>query len=249
MTLFLREVRAQQRLFWRSREAAFFTFLLPIIFLVLLGSVYGDERIEGIRGSSFLLAGLLGYGVIGTAFAGLAITIVVRRESGLLKRVRGTPLPASVYLSAVIASTLVVIVLEAVAQLLVGRYVLDADWPEAPLSLALALLLGAASFAALGLAMTGLVRSAEGSSAVVNAIYLPLTFISGVFFSVETMPAFFEWIAEVSPLTYLLELVRAAFVEGEGIWDSPAAVAVLAAWGAAGLVLALRMFRWEPREA
>jgi ABC-2 type transport system permease protein len=249
MSLFLREVRAQQRLFWRSREAAFFTFLLPIIFLVLLGSVYGDERIEGIRGSSYLLAGLLGYGVIGTAFAGLAITIVVRRESGLLKRVRGTPLPASVYLSAVIASTLVVIALEAVAQLLVGRYVLDADWPEAPLSLAVALLLGAASFAALGLAMTGLVRSAEGSSAVVNAIYLPLTFISGVFFSVETMPAFFEWIAEVSPLTYLLDLVRAAFVEGEGIWDSPGAVAVLAAWGAVGLVLALRMFRWEPREA
>ena len=92
VTLFLRELQTQQRLYWRSREAAFFTFLLPIIFLVLLGSVYGDEDIDGIPGSTFLLAGLLGYGVVATAFAGLAITLVIRRESGVLKRVRGTPL-------------------------------------------------------------------------------------------------------------------------------------------------------------
>ena len=103
-----RELLTQQRLFWRSYEAAFFTFALPIIFLLLLGSVYGDEEIDGVRGSTYLLAGLLGYGVVATAFAGLAITVVVRRESGVLKRVRGTPLPTSVYLAALIASTLVV---------------------------------------------------------------------------------------------------------------------------------------------
>ena len=93
MRLFFHELKAQQLLFWRSREAAFFTFLLPIIFLVLLGSVYGDEQIDGINGSTYLLAGLIGYGVVATAFAGLAITLVLRRESGVLKRVRGTPLP------------------------------------------------------------------------------------------------------------------------------------------------------------
>ena len=95
MRVFARELLAQQRLFWRSREAAFFTFALPIILLVLLGSAYGDEEVDGVEASTFLVAGFLGYGIVATAFAGLAITIVVRRESGVLKRVRGTPLPPS----------------------------------------------------------------------------------------------------------------------------------------------------------
>jgi ABC-2 type transport system permease protein len=246
--VFLREVLTQQRLFWRSREAAFFTFLLPILFLVLLGSVYGDDEIDGIRASTYLLAGLLGYGVVATAFAGLAITLVLRRESGVLKRVRGTPLPTSVYLGAVIASTLVVIALATVTQLLVGRFLLDADLPAAPFSFALALLLGAVTFAALGLAFTGAVRSSEGSSAAVNAVYLPLTFISGVFFSVESLPGFLQAIAEVSPLTYLLSLIRSTLVDGEGLAGSPEDVLVLVVWGLAGLVVANRVFRWEPRE-
>jgi ABC-2 type transport system permease protein len=248
-TLFLRELRTQQRLFWRSREAAFFTFLLPIIFLVLLGSVYGDEEIEGVRGSTYLLAGLLGYGVISTAFASLAISLVIRRESGVLKRVRGTPLPTGVYLCALVASTLIVIALEALAQIAIGHFLLDADWPRAPGSLVLALLLGSVAFAALGLALTGIVQSAEGSSALVNAVYLPVAFISGVFFSVEAMPGFLEALAEVSPLTYLLRLVRDAFVAESSISESPGAVAVLLFWGFAGAILALRTFRWDPREA
>ena len=247
--LFLHELRAQQRLFWRSREAAFFTFLLPIIFLVLLGSVYGDERIEGLPGSTYLVAGLLGYGVVATAFAGLAISMVVRRESGVLKRVRGTPLPPPVYLTAVMASTAIVIGLEVVAQLLIGRFLLDAGWPASPGSFVAALLLGTASFAALGLAVTGLVRSAEGSSAIVNAVYLPMAFISGSFFSTQTMPQFLEAVSELLPLTYLLRLVRTTFIEGGSFESSLGAVAVLALWGAAGLALALRTFRWEPREA
>jgi ABC-2 type transport system permease protein len=246
--LFFHELKAQQLLFWRSRESAFFTFLLPIIFLVLLGSVYGDEQFNGINGSTYLLAGLIGYGVVATAFAGLAITLVVRRESGVLKRVRGTPLPASVYLSAVIVSTLVVIALEVITQLLVGKYVLDASWPASPAAFVLVLVVGAAAFAALGLALTGLVRSADGSSAVVNAIYLPMTFISGVFFSTEGMPAFLRAIGDVLPLTYLLRLSRETFVPGDGLdmpWGSLAAIAV---WGVVGFLVAVRMFKWEPRE-
>jgi ABC-2 type transport system permease protein len=248
VSVFAHELLAQQRLFWRSREAAFFTFLLPIILLLLLGSAYGDEEIEGVSASTYLVAGLLGYGIVATAFAGLAITIVVRRESGVLKRVRGTPLPASVYLSAVIASTLLVIALETVSQLLVGRYLLDASWPEAPLSFVVAVVLGVAAFAALGLAITGVVRNAEGSSAIVNAIYLPMTFVSGVFFSRETMPGFLQAIADVLPLTYLLELLREVFVEGDGLTAEAGSVAVIAVWGALGFGLALRMFKWEPRE-
>jgi ABC-2 type transport system permease protein len=245
--LFAHELRVQQLLFWRSQEAAFFTFLLPIILLVLLGSVYDDE-IDGVDASTFLLAGMIGYGIVSAAFAGLAINLVIRRESGVLKRVRGTPLPPSIYLAAAIVSTLAIIVLEVAAQILIGHYLFDAGWPASPGALAVAVLLGGAAFAALGLAVTSAVKSAEGSSAVVNAIYLPMVFISGAFFSVDALPGFLQAIADVLPLTYLLDLVRDVFVDGEGLGTSPEAVAVLAAWGAVGVVVALRTFRWEPRE-
>jgi ABC-2 type transport system permease protein len=244
--IFLHELRAQQLLFWRNREAAFFTFLFPILLLVLIGSVYGDEPIEGVSAPTFLLIGLLGYGVAANAFAGLAITLVVRREAGLLKRVRGTPLGPGTYLAAVMASTVVVIALQVVVQLVLGVYVLDADWPDRPLAFAFAILLGAAAFAALGIAITTVVRTADGSSAVVNAIYLPMAFISGVFFSTEELPAFLEAISEVLPLTYFLDLIGASFVSGESYAAS--ALVVLSLWGLIGLVVAVRRFRWEPRE-
>jgi ABC-2 type transport system permease protein len=248
MKLFLHELRVQQLLFWRNREAAFFSFLFPIILLVLLGSVYGDEPIEGVKAATYLLVGLLGYGVAATAFASLAITIVVRREAGLLKRVRGTPLPPATYLAAVMGSIVIVIALQVVAQLLIGVYLLGADWPAAPGSFAFAILLGAAAFAALGIAVTALVRTADGSSAVVNAIYLPMAFISGAFFSTQEMPAFLEAISEVLPLTYLLDLIRSTFIAGEGLESSTGPLAAVGVWGLFGLVVAVRMFRWEPRE-
>jgi ABC-2 type transport system permease protein len=248
MRLFLHELRAQQLLFWRNREAAFFSFLFPIILLVLLGSVYGDDEIEGVTGATYLLAGLIGYGVAATAFASLAITLVVRREAGLLKRVRGTPLSPTTYLAAVISSMVIVIGLQAVAQVLIGRFLLDAAWPASPASLVVVIAIGAAAFAALGLAVTTIVKTAEGSSAVVNAIYLPLAFISGAFFSPRDMPRFLEVISELLPLTYLLRLIRSTFIEGETLTSSPGALAAVVAWGLFGLVVAARMFRWEPRE-
>ncbi|MGH3041383.1 MAG: ABC transporter permease [Gaiellaceae bacterium] len=246
MRLFLHELRAQQLLFWRNREAAFFSFVFPILLLVLIGSVYGDEPIDGVSAPTYLLIGLIGYGVSANAFAALAITLVIRREAGLLKRVRGTPLGPATYLAAVIGSTVVVIALEVVAQLLLGVYVLDADWPERPGRFVVAVALGAAAFAALGIAITTVVRTAEGSSAVVNAIYLPMAFISGVFFSTTEMPAFLEAISEVLPLTYFLDLIRASFIPGESFAAS--ALAAVVVWGLVGLVVALRGFRWEPRE-
>jgi ABC-2 type transport system permease protein len=244
--LFLHELRTQQRIFWRNREAAFFSFVFPILLLVLIGSVYGDDPIEGVRAPTYLLVGLLGYGVAANAFAGLAITLVVRREAGLLKRVRGTPLPSGTYLAAVIGSTVVVIGLQVVAQLLLGVFVLDADWPERPALFVLAILTGAAAFAALGIAITTVVRTADGSSAVVNAIFLPAAFISGVFFSTEEMPAILEALSEILPLTYFLDLIRASFVEGESF--TPEAVAAVVVWGLVGAVVAVRRFRWAPRE-
>ena len=248
MSLFLHELKAQQMLFWRSRELAFFTFALPVILYFLLGSVYGDDEVDGVPGADYLLAGMLGYGAASTAFAGLAILLVVRRESGILKRLRATPLPASTYLTAVLASIVFVFALESTLMIVIGRVGFDTPVPDRLVSLALVLLLGAGSFAALGIGLSGLVRSAEGASAVVNAIYLPVSFISGAFFSPESFPAFLEAIANVLPLTYFIELVRDVMLHGSEIWDEPAAVGVVTAWGVAGLFAALRSFRWEPRE-
>jgi ABC-2 type transport system permease protein len=246
--LFWHEVKTEQKLYWRSRELAFFTFALPIVIFFLLGSVYGHDTIDGVKGSHYLLAGMLGYGVTATAFAGLSIVIVVRREGGILKRLRGTPLPAWAYIGAVLTSTIFVFALEAIALILLGRAVFGVPLPTHAFSLILALLLSALTFTALGLALTAIVRSAEGSSAVVNAVYLPMVFISGSFFSPHSFPEFLRAIAAVLPLTYVIKLVRDITLHGAQIWDRPGSVAVLAAWGVVGLVAALQGFRWEPRQ-
>lgn len=248
MRLALHQLANEQRLYWRSRELAFFTFALPIVFFVLLGSVYGDDEIDNVDGSAYLLAGMLGYGVTATAFAGLAIITVVRREDGVLKRLRGTPLPRWAYISAVITSTVVVYALEAVALVLLGRILFDVPFPDRWLSLVVTLLVGTLAFAAMGLGLTGVIRSAEGSSAVVNAIYLPMAFVSGSFFSATAFPPFVEAIANVLPLTYFIELTRNVLLYNEDISENWRAVAVVAAWGLAGAIAALRWFRWEPRE-
>ena len=246
MSLLLHELRGELLLYSRSRELAFFTFLLPMILFLLLGSAYGDEEIEGVRGSDYLMAGTLGYGVSATAFAGLAIVLVLRREDGTLKRLRATPLPAPVYVAAVLATTLVAFVVQAACTIALAMLAFDASFPDQPLSLISALVLGSAAFAALGVAITGFVRRAEGASAVVNAIYFPVLFICGSFFSQDTFPPALRAVADVLPLTYFIQLVTAVSVRGEQLWERPTDVAVIAAWGTVGAVVAMRRFRWTP---
>jgi ABC-2 type transport system permease protein len=119
-------------------------------------------------------------------------------------------------------------------------------FPDRWLSLALMIVLGALAFAAMGLGLTGAVHSAEGSSAVVNAIYLPMAFISGSFFSASSFPPYIEAIADVLPLTYFIELCRNVLLYHEEIWANWQDVAIVAAWGLAGALAAARWFRWEP---
>jgi ABC-2 type transport system permease protein len=250
--LFRHQLRGEQRLYWRSRELAFFTFLFPIILLLLLGSVYGDERVKqehGIKATAYLVAGILGYGVAATAFAGLAIVLVLRRESGVLKRVRGTPLPPQTYLGAVIGSTTIVYLMEAVVLIAIGRVAYHIPLPHEWFSLLLAIVLGSLAFAALGIALTGAIRSGDGASAVVNAIYLPLSFLAGAFWSAQHFPRWIRGISEVLPLTHFIRLMRNIVVLHQQLWDNWDQVAVVAAWGLAGLILAVLFFRWEPREA
>ena len=250
MRLFLHEVRTEQLLFWRNREAAFFTFILPILFFLIFGSIYGDSIItkEHIRAAPFLQAGMIGYGVASTAFAGLAITMVIRRESGVLKRIRATPLPPTTYLLAVLVSTFIVFLIEATLIVIIGRLLFHIAFPNRLGSLLVILMLGAACFAAMGLGLTGLVRSAEGSSAVVNFVYLPMAIISGTFFTPKEFPKFLRAIADVLPLTYYTKLTRDVMVRDHHVWSETGSIGAVLLWGVIGLVAAVRGFRWQPRE-
>lgn len=248
MKLFLHELRAEVRLYWRSRELAFFTFLLPLIMFFLLASAYGDEEIDGIPGHEYLVTGMLGYGVVATTFFGLAIVLVIRRENGILKRLQSTPLPAHTYLLAILSAFLAAFALEGATLYALAAASYDVGSPDSPGSFVAAMALGGLAFAGLGIGLTGLIRREEGASAVLNAIYLPMLFISGSFFSKASFPGFVQAVADVLPLTYFIELIAAVAVRGQEIWDRQTDVAVVAAWGLAGVILALRTFRWTPSE-
>ncbi len=248
MSLLWHQLRAEQLIFWRSREAAIFVFLFPPLLFVLLASVFGDGVEDGREISSYLVAGLIGYAVANTALGGLAITLVVRRESGLLKRLRSTPLPGSLYLGTVLLSILLIVVLQSLTVIALGLLLFDADVPEQAFQFVVALLIGAVSFAGLGLAAAALIRSAEAVAAVVNVIVLPMSFLSGAFGTTDNLPPVLEAVADVLPLKYLIELVLATYVDGEPILDHLGAVGVMAAWGAGGYLVARARFGWEPRE-
>ena len=247
LRLFVHQLRAEQLVFWRSKEAALFIFLFPMLLFVLLGSVYSGQ-IYGVPASHALLAGLIGYGCANTAFAGLAIQLVIRRENAILKRLRGTPLPASTYVAALLVSTLLVFALQTVALFVIGRLFYGTPFPTAIGSLVLAVIIGSAAFAALGVATSSLIRSAEGSSAVVNFILLPMAFLTGAFGPTRHYPSFLRAIGDALPLKYFIDLVDAIYLHGQALWTKPLALGVLAAWGAGGLVVAVFRFRWEPRE-
>jgi ABC-2 type transport system permease protein len=244
VTLFVHQLRAEQLIFWRSREAAIFVFLFPPLLFVLLASVFG----EGSEDASELVGGLIGYAAANTALGGLAITLVIRRESGILKRLRSTPVPGALYLAVVLLSNMIVLALQSVTVVALGVGLFDADLPDRPFSFVFALALGGIAFAGLGLAAAALIQSQEAVAAVVNMIVLPMSFLSGSFGSADELPRVLQIVADVLPLRYLLDLVLGAYIDGETVFDKPGAVLVLAAWGAAGYAIAFKRFGWEPRE-
>lgn len=247
MSLYWHQLRSEQQIFWRSREAAIFIFFFPVLLFLLLGSVY-NGKIYGVPAAQALLAGMIGYGAANTAFAGLAITLVIRREQAILKRLRATPLPLKTYVAASLTSTLFVFVLQTIVLFAIGRLFYSTPLPHRVGSLVVLVILGSAAFAALGVGTAAIIRSAEGASAVVNVILLPMAFLTGSFGPTRHYPQVLRAVGDVLPLKYFIELVNAVYLRNHEFWTKPWAVAILAAWGAAGLVLAWRRFRWEPRE-
>lgn len=247
MSVLVHQLRSEQLIFWRNREAAVFVFVFPPLLFLLLGALYNGTY-DGYPAADLLVAGLIGYGCINTAFGGLAIMLVVRRENGLLKRLRATPLPTRTYLAAVVGSITIVFAAQMALTIALGMGLYDARGAESWFWTAALIPVGVIVFAGLGFGAAALIRSSDGVSAAVNLVILPMAFLSGAFGPTQDYPAVLRAIGDVLPLTYFVELVEDAYLRGDAPWGNPVALGVLAAWAAAGYVVAARRFQWMPRE-
>jgi ABC-2 type transport system permease protein len=250
--LLLRQVRHQNKLFLRNPFSAFFSLAFPVMFLLLLGSLNSGQRLaarDGIPYTQFLTPGLLAFAVVSTCYTGLATGVAMNRDMGILKRVRGTPLPASVYVAARILSSVWFSVVSAVIMVAVGVGLFDVQivWRMLPAAV-VTLLLGAACFCALGMAVAALIPNGEAAPAVANFTVLPVVFVSDLFFPLDEAPTWLRVIGSLFPVKHFALAMEATFnpfVSGSGFrWGH---LAVVAVWGAAGLLVAIRKFRWEPR--
>jgi ABC-2 type transport system permease protein len=246
--LVLHQVALEQRAFWRSPEAAFFTFALPIGLLLIFGAISTDDvpgRPE-LDGLTLFVPGILAFGVIVAAYGNLAGTIATLRSDGVLKRIRATPLPPATYLAGQLVSVLATSLLIAVVTVALGRVAFGvAPRTGAVLPLLAALTLGIVCLSALGLAISTVIPSADASGAITNGTYLPLALVSGTFNVGLELPDWLELVVGALPIKALTDALRAAYDPAVASWPV-GDLAVLAVWGAIGVVLAHRYFRWEP---
>lgn len=253
LVLALRQVKYENRSFWRNPPAAFFTFALPLMFLVIFNAVFGSNELEVPGGttntSTFYVPAIAALSVISACYTNIAMMVSIARDQGLLKRTRGTPLPPWVYLfGRIVHATIIAVLLVAIVTA-AGALFYDVDVPTNTMpAFIVTLALGAAAFCALGIAITAVIPNADASPAIVNATILPLLFMSDVFIPLKDAPAWFRWIGEVFPVKHFSESLQTAFNPFEtGSGFEPERLAVLAAWGVIGLVAAARFFSWEPR--
>jgi ABC-2 type transport system permease protein len=234
------QYRLERRMFWRNPSAAFFNFVLPLLFLALFGAVFAGDQ----ENLDILVPGIAGMSIVSTTFVALAYQLVFLREEGVLKRLRGTPLPAGPYLGALAANAITNAAIQLGIVIVAGRVLFDVGWPGDWIQLAAFALAGVACFALLGAALSAAIPNYESTAPYVNAAFLPLIAISGVFFDAEDAPSFLRDIAEALPLVHVIEGLSGAMVTGEGAWSG---LIVVGLWTVAAAFVAVRGFRWEAR--
>jgi ABC-2 type transport system permease protein len=251
--LALRQVKFENRSFWRNPAAAFFIFIFPLIFLFIFNTVFGEEQTDlfgrETNLSQFYVPAIAAFSVITACYTNIAITVTFGRELGVLKRLRGTPLPPWVYFFGRLTHSIIVAILLFVIVTTVGALVYDVDVPTETLpELALALAVGAAAFSSLGLAVTAIIPNENAAPPIVNGTILPLLFISDVFFGPNQSPEWLQSVADVFPVRPFNQALVAAFNPTDGVSNFEMSdVMVVAVWGIVGVVLAIRYFSWEPR--
>ncbi len=250
-----RQVRYENKAFWRNPAAAFFTFMFPLLFLVIFTTLLGNDTStlptgQEVDNSTYYTATILAFSVITACYTNVAMQVTFARDKGVLKRVRGTPLPGWSYLLGKVLHSMAIMVLLVAIVCVFGRVAYGIDLPTRSLpAFLVTLVVGAACFCALGLAFTAVIPNAEAAPAIVNASVLPLLFLSGVFIPTDDGPAWIRTLADIFPVRHFLDALIESFIpppDNPSGW-LPGHLAVVAAWAVAGLLLAARYFSWEPR--
>jgi len=246
------QFRFDQKTFWRNPASVFFTVLLPVMFLLIFATIFGNDTIEqlgGIKTTTYYVPAIITLAVVSATMQSLAISLTVDRENGLLKRTRGTPLPTWVFIAGRVGNSIVVSVLSLIVVATIGRILYGVEIPFERLpAVVVTLLVGAASFCCLGFALTAAIPTEDAAAPISNAALLPLYFLSGVFIPETEIPEGVLNFADLFPIRHFFEAFFTAWsptTTGAGFeWGQ---LAIVAAWGVAGLLIAMRTFRWEPR--
>jgi ABC-2 type transport system permease protein len=230
---------------------AFFAFAYPLMFLVIFTSIFHNDDVEygsrRVNEATYYVPAMVALAVITICFNNIAVAITVQRDAGVLKRTNGTPLPSVAFFGARILHAVLVSILLVIVTAAFGRAFYSADIPTGATLLRMLIMLavGAATFCALGFAIASFIPNADASQPIVNAVILPLLFVSGVFIPLgNNPPSWMFWIGRIFPIRHFLSALQAGFLGGAFHWTD---VLVVAAWGLGGLLVALRCFRWEPR--
>jgi ABC-2 type transport system permease protein len=252
LALALRQVRYTNKTFWRNPASAFFTFAFPLMFLVIFTALFGNDTVEvfgeRISTSTFYVAAIAAFSIITATYTNLAISVVFQRDAGILKRTRGTPLPGWAYLFGRIVHAILVAALLVVIVAAFGAAFYHAKLPSRTLpAFLVTIAVGAASFSALGLALTGLIPNAEAAPAVVQAIILPLLFLSDIFIPIQDPNAWYVKLAKVFPVYHFSQAMKSAYFSPAGNGFRWKDILVIAIWGVVGVVAAVRLFTWEPK--
>ena len=246
LALLWHQVRYEQLSFWRNPQSAFFTFVFPVVIITLFGAMFGggarSSYFYGLSALQYYVPTIAAVSVLGSCYSQLAIVLSTRRQNGMLKRVRATPLPAWAYFLGLLAHCIVVSVVDVALIVGVG-HLFGVPLPTRWAAIGAALVLGAASFCALGVAVASLIRNAEAAPAVVQIVLFPLVFISGTYLPIHS--AVLNRISGWLPVRPFNQALLGPFAQHGGVdWKD---LGVLLAWGAAGALVAIWRFRWDPR--
>jgi ABC-2 type transport system permease protein len=262
--LALRQIGFTNKAFWRNPASAFFTFAFPLMFLVIFTSLLGNGTTSFglppylvlIKNSTYYVVAMGAFGVITATYTNIAISVTFQRDAGILKRIRGTPLPSWAYIFGRVVHAVIVAAILLAITMAFGKISYGAALPtgSALLQFIATFLVGALSFTALAMALTAVVPNPDAAPPIVNATILPLLFLSGIFIPVSSSsPAWIRTVASIFPVKHFMDAITGGYLanvaNAEKVfpfhWGD---VAFIAVWGIGGLILAARFFSWEPRK-
>ncbi|CAB4757955.1 unannotated protein [freshwater metagenome] len=254
-----RRIALELRQFFRDRESALFNFMLPMILLVIFGSVFAEQQVGfgDVTFSQYFLAGMIASGILYTSFQNLAIAIPMERDDATLKRLQGLPMPKASYFIGKAGMVFTAYIAQVFILLVVGVLFFGVNLPDSAakwFTFAWVSILGLLSCTLLGIAFSVVPKQGKGASAIVAPIVLVLQFTSGVFFVFTQLPTWMQTFASFFPLKWLTQAMRYVFlpdgaqvIEASGSWDLGMCALVLGAWTIAGFLIAIKVFRWAPR--